>query len=525
MTTGPLIDATDATAPDRLTADAIVIGSGAGGGIAAEVLSKAGLDVLIVEQGGYYQAADFALTEQQAYTHLYADMAGRKTKDKGITILQGQCVGGGTTVNWTSSFRTPEQTLEYWRAEHGVVGLSAEEMRPWFEHIEDRLNIAPWADIPPNANNAALARGAAALGIPTALIPRNVRDCMNLGVCGLGCPVDAKQSTLVTAIPEARAAGAGLLIRARIERLHFEGNRAIGATARPMTPPGALPATRRIELRADHVVLAAGAIGSPAILLRSGAPDPYNRLGRRTCLHPTVGVTAEMVEPVNGHMGAPQSVYSDHFLWTDGVAGRIGYKLEVAPVFPALAAVVSRLHGWALAGRMTAFPKLAASIALMRDGFHPESNGGRVELTDAGEPVLDYPISTYLQDGIRRAYRSMLEIAFAAGARRAAPMHMDAPPDGYASLDDALDALRDLRLERYRTGVFSAHVMGGCAMGEDPRFAVVNSQGRHHQVKNLWVLDGSVFPTSLGANPQVTIMALAARNANRMVESANSEEG
>lgn len=519
---GALIDASQPEAPASLKADVIVVGSGAGGGIAAEILSQAGLDVLIVEQGGFYQAADFTLRERDAYADLYADMAGRKTADKGITILQGQCVGGGTTVNWTSSFRTPLPTLSYWQQAHQVSGLSAEAMAPWFERIETRLNIAPWLDIPPNPNNAALARGAAALDIPTAPIPRNVRDCQNLGLCGLGCPVNAKQSTLVTAIPAARKAGARLLVRARTERLLWSGSAVTGAEVRAMAADGSGPTTRRLTLRARHVVLAAGAIGSPAILLRSEAPDPHGRLGRRTCLHPTVGVTAEMPDPVEAYAGAPQSIYSDHFLWRDGVTGRVGYKLEAAPIFPALAAAVSRLHGWSLASRMAAFPKLTATIALMRDGFHPESNGGRVRLTGAGEAVLDYPVSTYLQDGIRRAYRTMLRIAFAAGARRASPLHMDAPADGYATVDEAMAAVRDLRLERYRTGIFSAHVMGGCAMGEEPRFAVVNSEGRHHQLENLWVLDGSVFPTSIGANPQVSIMALAARNATRMAEVAKN---
>ena len=169
---------------------------------------------------------------------------------------------------------------------------------------------------------------------------------------------------------------------------------------------------------------------------------------------------------------------------------------------------------------MAAFPQLSVIIALMRDGFHEESRGGRVKLRQDGAAVLDYPVDTYLQDGLRRAYRSMLEIAFAAGAKTAMPLHMDVPGSGYDSLDAALAGLRDLRLERYRTGLFSAHVMGGCTMGQDPRFAVVDSDGHHHQLENLWVFDGSVFPTSVGANPQVSIMALAMRNASQMAAEA-----
>lgn len=148
-------------------------------------------------------------------------------------------------------------------------------------------------------------------------------------------------------------------------------------------------------------------------------------------------------------------------------------------------------------------------LALLRDGFHPQSQGGSVELRGDGSPVLDYPVTDYLRDGLRRAYRSMAQVQFAAGAAEVTPVHSDA--SAAASLEQALAMIDRLPLEPFRTRLGSAHVMGGCAMGEDPRQAVCDSLGRHHQLENLSVHDGSLFPTSIGANPQLSVYAISAR--------------
>ncbi len=162
--------------------------------------TQAGLAVILVEEGPLATAADFRMLESEAYPTLYQESAARKTKDKAIGILQGRCVGGGTTVNWTSSFRTPAATLACWQRTYGLEGFAPADLAPWFERMESRLAIAPW-EVAPNANNEALARGAAKLGIPVTTIRRNVKGCWNLGYCGLGCPTNAKQSMLVTTVP------------------------------------------------------------------------------------------------------------------------------------------------------------------------------------------------------------------------------------------------------------------------------------------------------------------------------------
>ena len=201
-----------------------MIGSGAGGATSAELLSAAGFKVLLIEEGPLKTSSDFHLQENEAYAQLYREGLGRMSKDGAITILQGRAVGGTTLVNWTSSFRTPEQTLEHWAREHGVKGLASEDLHPWFERIEQRLGISPWA-LPPNPNNDVLRRGCEVLGYRWAVIPRNVRGCWNLGYCGMGCPVNAKQSMLVTSIPTTLDNHGELLYLARAQRFEHDGRR------------------------------------------------------------------------------------------------------------------------------------------------------------------------------------------------------------------------------------------------------------------------------------------------------------
>lgn len=498
-----------------LEADIAIVGSGAGGGTSAEILSAAGFKVLLIEEGPLRSSRDFDMQEPAAYASLYQEAIGRTSKDGAITILQGRAVGGSTLVNWTSSFRTPTQTLEHWAREHAVKGLSTETLTPWFERMEQRLGIEPW-QLPPNANNQVIRDGCEALGYSWAVIPRNVRGCWNLGYCGMGCPTNAKQSMLVTTIPASLDAGGELLYLARAERLVVDRERVTALECLAMDARGAAPTGRKIRVRARHYILAGGGINTPAILLRSDAPDPHQRAGKRTFLHVVNFSAAQFEAVINPFYGAPQSIYSDHFQWVDGISGRMSYKLEVPPIHPALAATLLGRFGVDNALRMAQLPHTNAMLALMRDGFHPDSAEGQVQLRSDGSPTLDYRMTPYTWDGIRRAYHSMAEIQFAAGAKTVLPLHNDATHA--SSLAQARGIIDALSLELYRTRLGSAHVMGGCAMGEDPRLAVTDSLGRHHQLDNLSIHDGSLFPTSIGANPQLSVYALAAKFSYQLAE-------
>ncbi len=511
-----VIDAATLERDLSLEVDVAIIGSGAGGGVTAEILADAGLRVALVEEGPLKSSDDFRMREREAYPQLYQESAGRQTLDKAITILQGRSVGGSTTVNWTSSFRTPPRTLAHWRDAHGLRTVDEAQLAPWFEKMEARLSIAPWP-VPPNENNDILRRGCEKLGIPAAAIRRNVKGCLNLGYCGMGCPTNAKQSMLVTTIPAALAKGAVLVHRARVERLRLRGDAIASCEARGLEGPGSTPSPHQVRIAARHFVLAAGAIGSPAILLRSAAPDPHFTLGRRTFLHPTVVSAAVMPSAVNGHAGAPQTVYSDHFLDSLPLGGPVGYKLEAPPVHPILAGITLPGFGKEHGRWMKEFANLQVVIALLRDGFHERSPGGRVRLRADGSAVLDYPMGDYLFEGMRRALLSMAEIQFAAGAKHVMALHEDSAP--VQDWPQARAAIQALPMGALRTKVVSAHVMGGCAMGNDPRASVVGETGRHHQLANLSVHDGSIFPTSIGANPQLSIYGLTARLATDLAKS------
>ena len=499
-----------------LETDVVIVGSGAGGGMAAETLARAGLKVVIVEEGPLKSSSDFNMLESEAYPSLYQESAARKTADKAINILQGRCVGGGTTVNWTSSFATPEPTLRHWADQHGVTGSLPDDMSPWFKKAGERLNIALW-QVEPNGNNGVLAKGAKALGIDIDVMRRNVKGCANLGYCGVGCPINAKQSMLVTTIPDSLARGAILLTRARAKTLEFEGDRVSGLLVEALDGRGVEPTGKTIRIRARHTVLSAGSIGTPALLMRSGAPDPYALTGKRTFLHPSNVCASLFDDPIEGFSGAPQSVYSDQFLWPDGATGKMGFKLEVPPLHPLLVSTVIDGFGMIHRGMMKQMAHMQAIISLHRDGFHPESEGGTVKLRGDGSPYLDYPISDYVWNAVRQSYLTMAEIQFRAGARAVLPIHRDVRQP-IPTWKQAKSVIEKLSLKPLQARLFSAHVMGGCPMGGDPSRSMVDSQGNHHHLQNLTVLDASVFPTSIGSNPQVSIYGFSLKNATALAE-------
>ena len=499
--------------PQKLTCDVAIVGTGAGAGVTAELLTKAGLDVVLIEEGPLQSSTDFRQRESEAYPSLYQESAARKTEDKAINILQGRCVGGSTTVNWTSSFRTPPATLAYWRERFGLAELTEDAMAPWFAQAEQRLNIAPWLTAP-NENNDLLRRGATKLGIPAASIHRNVKGCWNLGSCGMGCPTNAKQSMLVTTIPSALDNGARLLIQTRAQEFEHSNGRVTALLCVATRQDGTPASDQVIRVEAKHFVVSGGAINSPAVLKRSHLPDPHGLLGTRTFLHPVVISAATFDHKVEGWNGAPQTIYTDHFLQTQAIDGPIGYKLEAPPMHPLIFASTLPGYGHQQADMLKQFPNTHSLLSLMRDGFHEQSRGGTVKLRSDGSPVLDYPLTAFVMDGARRSFLTMAEIQFAAGALTVAPVHEMA--GRYTSWNQARAAINALPIKPLLTRIVSAHVMGGCGMASDERKGVVRPDGTHWQVENLSVHDGSLFPTSIGANPQLSIYGLVNKLATQL---------
>jgi len=490
-----------------LSCDVAIIGSGAGGGITAEMLTQAGLKVLIVEEGPLKTSTDFRQNEAEAYANLYQESGARQSMDRAISILQGRCVGGSTVVNYTTSFRTPEATLAHWRDELGLKDITSQALQDSFAHVEQRLNITPW-DVPLNRNNALLEEGLNKAGLQAHRIQRNVKGCWNLGSCGMGCPTNAKQSMLVTTLPSALQGGATLVHHLRAERFVYAGGQVQRLLAQPVALSGD-PAGAPVTIQARHYVVAAGGINSPALLMRSDTPDGPGLIGRRTFLHPVAFSAARFDERVEPWAGAPQTVYTDDFVPRSVRNPGIGFKIEAIPVHPGLAAILFGGVGDALLQRFQGYAHTQMLHGLLRDGFEPESQGGRVHLNLDGSPMLHYPLSDHVKAGFKRAWLAMADIQLASGARDVLPLHEQARP--YTTLAQAKQGIQALSDVAHHLGVGSAHVMGGCPMGATPEQGVVDQRGRHWTLRNLSIHDGSVLPTSVGANPQLSIYGLAHR--------------
>ena len=486
--------------------DVCIIGSGAGGAVLAAGLTAQGARVVMLEEGGSFTKADFDLVEAHAYPMLYQGRGGRATADQAISVLQGRSVGGSTTVNWTTCFRTPERILSHWQRVHGVEGFGPEDLRPHFEAVEERLGIAPWEEARANPNNRLLLEGARSLGYGAEVIRRNVRGCGNTGYCGLGCPIDAKQAMHVTYIPDAVAAGLTLYADTRAERIVTEGRRVTSIEGRVLDRATGRPTGRTVTVRPKVAVSSAGAINGPALLLRSGL-DHAGRVGRRTFLHPVVALPALYEQHINAYEGAPQSIASHHFV--DRGPDKVGFFLEVPPLQPMLTATGALIFGADHHRWMRELSRVGAMLAITVDGLLPGDEGGTVSLRDDGRVKIDYPIGEPLEEAFHAAHKVLAAVTVAAGALHSRSSHID--PVIVETVAD-IAAYDRAPWGAHEHAIFTAHQMGGCPMGADPERSVVDSQLRYRGVDNLFVVDGSVLPTSLGVNPSETIYGIAHRS-------------
>ena len=505
MKDGRIFTGDEITSDLDLSCDVCVVGSGSGGAWLAHDLVSRGLSVIMLEEGGYHTRREFDLTEATANPNLYQDLGNRTTDDLSINIMQGRNVGGGTTVNWCSCFRTPERILDLWRDRHGVEGLSLAALTPHWEAIEKRLHIQEWPLELSNPNNRVLWDGLGKLGYQRGLIKRNVHNCANLGYCGMGCPIDAKQGMLVTVIPDAVEKGLTVYANASVRTLERSGRRIVAVHADVRDPVRDVPSGRKIVVRAKVTAVAGGAINTPTLLLRSDL-DGGGRVGKRTFFHPVVVMMALFDEVIAPYRGAPQSVYSHHFL--DRGKDKMGFYIEATPVHPLTAATASTVWGARHEQFLSQLPHMQASFAGMADGILEGDEGGTVSLRDKGysRVKVDYPLTDRHWEAFRTACAEMARVQLAAGAKKVLSLHNE--PVEIDSVDQ-IGRLEKATWEKLRMRIVTGHLMGGCAMGKDPSKSVVDSRLRYHELDNLFVVDGSVFPTSLGVNPQVTIFGIA----------------
>lgn len=496
-------------APDRdltLTCDTVVVGSGAGGGVVAGELAAAGADVIVVEKGPYLPRQHLGGREVAAMERMYERKGALTTADGAVNVLAGSCLGGGTTVNWSGSFRTPKDVLRQWAEAHAAPHFLSPAFERGFDVLEAALHVGTDRGRH-NPQNEALRRGAAALGYATEDIPRNTlrprteAAWQRLGYSGFGDISGLKQGVTANYLRLAARHGARLLADTEVERVLIEGGQAVGVVGTYRGDDGRM---HRVTVRAQRVVVAAGALHTPALLQRSGVRHPH--LGRHLFLHPVVAVAARYPEPIAPWHGPVMSVVSNQFAHLDG---GYGVKLETPPLHPGILGLgLTWQSGTQHKATLEGADHVGAFIVLTRD-----RDGGRVTLDRRGQPVLRYRLSPYDRRHLLRGMQEAARIHAAAGAEevflphnRAVSFRCEAGP---AALERFLDGALRWRWAPNAFQLFSAHQMGTCRMGGDAQRHPVAPDGQVRGTRNLYIADASTFPTASGANPMLSIQAIA----------------
>ena len=483
------------------SAEVVVIGSGAGGAIVATELAEAGVDVLLLEEGDHSERVPAGASPLARIGALYRDGGLSGTVGNTfIAVPTGCTVGGTTTINSGTCWRAPDEVLERWEREFGIPALAGDGLANEYERVEKALGVAPVPEDLLGPGARLVRRGAEALGLHTTPLPRNAIGCRGTGVCAFGCPRHAKQSTDVSYVPRALAAGARLRVRTRAERVLIEHGRAAGVVATLFSARGRPIGTLRV--RASRVVVAAGALLTPGLLAASGLAPRGSEIGLHLRLHPASRVAALFDEPVRAWEGVPQSLQVRDF-------EAEGIVLQGIWVPPQLLAPTLPGAGAEHEDRMAAVGRMASFGALISD-----TSEGRIRRF-AGRSLPWYRMNGADVRRMQRALSLLSRIYFAAGAREVYPGVRQASVLRSVAQAEALEHL-PLRASDFELMAF--HPMGTARMGSDPGRSAVDPAGRVHGVSGVYVADASLFPTSSRLNPQLTIMALATRIARGMVE-------
>ena len=492
-----------------ITADAIVIGSGAGGAVAAARLAEAGKRVVILESGEFVRSDEFTERDGPMTERLYAEGGLRATEDLGVSIVQGTTVGGSTTVNWMIMLRTPEHVLDEWGRRFGLEGMSATALLPEFKRIEQEVHARRVPDDAHSPNNRIILDGAATLGWRADAAMINARGCVRSGFCGHGCRYDAKQGTQQTYIPRALAHGATLYTDTQALRIDVVSRPTRAANALPTkrvtavvrTPRSDAP-PRTLTLEAPVVIVSAGAVETPVLLQRSGMGG--GGVGHWLRFHPTTAVIGIHDREIGGATGIPLSAMCDEFIQRD--SNGYGFWLECPPLHPMIGSAAISGFGDAHAAMMHRFPQLSSMIALTRDGSETARSSGSVLLDTKGRPRIKYTLTEPDAANVRASIEAAARLTLAAGAREVHTLHSTPI---VAKTDADLAPILTRAVDANRVSLFSAHVNGTCRIGTDPATSGVSPQGERHGARGVYVFDGSMLPTGIGVNPQETIMTMS----------------
>lgn len=492
-----------------LSADVCVVGSGSGGAVIAARCAGAGKDVLVLEAGGYRNEQDFKQLELPGYFELYYGGGLAASESGSIAVFAGQTLGGGTVVNYMNCVRTPDEVLREW-AGAGLIGLDD----PAFvaEHMDvvmERLGANTEATAQ-NATHRRMIAGCDALGYEHRPIWRNASlddDPANCGYCPFGCQHGCKRSAMKTWLQDASDTGARVLVGCQAERVLSEGDRAAGVEATVTHADGS---TTQVTVEAPTVVVAGGAVESPALLLRSELGGPA--VGKNLRLHPAFIVVGLYEERIEGWRGQVQSALSDRF---SGIEDGCGFLIEAVGIAPGLiSASLPWESGTAHKGLMQTLPWQAPFVSVARD-----HGSGEVVLDDLGRALVRWELDDELDARLaRRANVELARLHQAAGASEVFTLH--ARELRWRGGEDFESFLGDIERASYApndVACFTAHQMGSCRMGTDPRTSVADGRGELHDTKGVWIGDGSAFPSAPGVNPMVSIMSLAHRTAEEIL--------
>jgi choline dehydrogenase-like flavoprotein len=483
-----------------LSCDVVIVGSGAGGGTAAAVLASAGLDVVVIEAGGYYDDEDFDGSELNAISNFYMS-APAGSVDQSVSLIAGSCLGGGTVVNYSTSFRTPDEIRAEW-ALLGVPAFTSDDYTASLDAVCERLGVCQEYN-DPSTREQKLQEGCVKLGWHVDAMPRGVRSCAQgkeCGYCGLGCRVGAKQSVVKTWLADAQQAGVRLLTGTKVSRVLVEGGAARGVAG--VTDQG-----HHLTVRSRAVLVACGSLHTPALLKRSGLNNP--NIGKHLRLHPATAVMGVFDEELKPWEGVMQALYSDQFR---DLHDAYGLKYETAAAHPHLILQFIPWRGQhAHFELMQALSNTAPLGVLLRD-----RDGGEVRVGRDGEPVVRYKLSAFDAGHLRTGIDGAARIFEAAGAQR-----IYSPQTQWVAYEPGRSGSRerfmaDADAAGYGAGeipLASFHIMGSARMGGSPATSVCDPTGQTWETRGLYVSDASTFPTASGVNPQISIESIAHMNA------------
>ncbi len=488
-----------------LSYDICIIGSGAAGGHIAKELSalcKDGARIIVLESGPYYKQ-DFFNQRERDMTAMYWERGAQPTADFSMMVARGKCVGGSTTMYTGVSFRPLRDVLEKWKIQQGLKDFSAEDIYRRLDRIEEEIHVHEVPESMVNDNNKIFREGCHKLGWRCLPLRINMKDCQECGFCNLGCAYSSMQGTLVNQLPKAFANGVELISNCHVKKID---EKCVYAAVSP-APSGAQanscePGEIRIE--AKLIIVSCGTIASPALLQHSKLDGLSPFAGKFLTLHPAMMTCGIMPHKIKNYRGFPKTFYTDQF------SDSHHYFIETAFYFPFVTS--KSLPGFGQFHRdiMKKYAQFTSCIILNHDEAREENC---IRADADGKPVIHYHLSAESKKSLAHALQRTAEIFFAGGCESVATQ-CSAEPLIHASKKSEVNKLIDVKyFLSHKTPVNSAHPQGGCRMGSSPDNSVVNEYGQIHGRKNLFVCDGSLFPTSVKVNPHITILALADRTA------------